>query len=76
MTDTQFISFNDFLAEVSIQYENQLRAGGDLRYGQMYFNILHGSRPDIANKIRGTKMDPFFRESVRTEIHQFVESLW
>lgn len=76
MADTTFLSYNDFIAEVSIRYEKQKRAGGDLRYGQMYFNILNEARPDITKKFKGAKMDPFFYESVRTEIHQFVERLW
>lgn len=72
----QYLSFNDFLADVSIKFEHQHREGGDLRYGQMYFNLLSLSRPEIAEKIRSTDMDPFHKDNVSPKTHNFVESLW
>lgn len=30
------------------------------RLGQTYFNVLHQKRPDLADKIRGTYLDPFY----------------
>lgn len=30
------------------------------RLGQAYFNTLHDMRPDLADKIRGTWLDPFY----------------
>lgn len=34
-----------------------------LRYGQAWFNALHDVRPDLADQIRGTDVDPFFDNS-------------
>ena len=46
------------------------------RYGQWYFNCLVKIRPDISEKIRSTKLDPFFREKVSQETEEFVEANW
>lgn len=48
----------------------------DIRAGQHYFNVLHIIRPDIAEKVRGTKMDPFYKDSVPVETQNFVASAW
>jgi hypothetical protein len=34
-----------------------------MRYGQALFNALHSADPELAEKIRGTKADPFFSDS-------------
>jgi len=70
-------SFNDFLADASILYEKLKKKSTEhQRYGQVYFNLLDSHRPDIAEKIRSTKLDPFFHDEVKKEIHEFVESQW
>lgn len=30
------------------------------RYGQTAFNVLSAQRPDLADKVRGTDVDPFY----------------
>ncbi len=42
------------------------------REGQCFFNALHTLRPDLANKIRGTRMDPFHDTTVTVEFFGFV----
>jgi hypothetical protein len=32
------------------------------REGQAYFNVLRDHLPEMANRIRGTEFDPFYRE--------------
>lgn len=34
----------------------------DQRIGQLAFNVLYESHPNIADKIRGTVYDPFHRD--------------
>lgn len=34
------------------------------RRGQTYFNVLHQMRPSLANKIRGTNLDPFYTDRI------------
>lgn len=76
INELYYKSFNDFLADASIVYEKLKGDGFDYRYGQVYFNLLFEHRPDISEKIRGTTLDPFYKESVKSETHQFVEKSW
>lgn len=71
-----YLSFNDFLADVSIKYEKWVKQDPSMRYGQVYFNLLSASRPDIAETIRGTMLDPFHKGEVKSETHKVVESKW
>lgn len=48
----------------------------DIRLGQMYFNALQMVRPDIANQIRATRLDPFHRDEISMETELAVEQLW
>lgn len=72
----KYLSFNDFLADASIQYERHKAAGDDFRYGQVYFNLLYDARPDISECIRGSKLDPFHHDLVKPETNAFVEGNW
>lgn len=72
-----YISFNDFLADASIQYERQKNDKTPLRYGQIYFNLLQKSRPALAIKLRESPYDPFYVLDDRIpETHKYVESIW
>ena len=48
----------------------------DLRLGQIYFNMLVGIRPDLAEKLRGSLRDPFYREYILPETEAMVEAEW
>lgn len=74
--ETTYLSFNDFLADASITYERMKSSGMQYRYGQVYFNLLFQHRPDISEKIRGTAIDPFYKEIVSSVTHSFVEKSW
>lgn len=67
------MTYEDFLDAVLKRYEE---VEGEIRFGQLYFNTLHGCRPDIAAAIRGTEFDPFHREGVKPETVDRVKSLW
>ena len=69
-------SYNTFIADVSINYEIIKKLGSPLRYGQVYFVMLSKRYPEIAEKLRGTPLDPFHHEEASPETHAFVESLW
>jgi len=38
------------------------RAHSQWREGQAYFNVLETHLPHLANKVRGTDLDPFYRD--------------
>ncbi len=68
---------SDFLYEHFTKIVNEtLPKDSEIRYGQHYFNVLNVVRPDIANEIRGTKLDPFHRDSVSPEVESFVARSW
>lgn len=48
----------------------------DIRLGQMYFNALNIVRPDIANVLRGSKYDPFYRMEIEPATEEAVSHLW
>jgi hypothetical protein len=56
--------------------EEVLATRSDLRVGQIYFNKLYDVRPHVANKLRGSKIDPFFKNRVTDTVKQFVKDNW
>jgi hypothetical protein len=47
-----------------------------LRIGQVYFGLLEELRPDLAEKLRGSPHDPFYKTEVPIEAEQLVEKEW
>jgi len=66
-------TYNDFHLRVDKTY-NVVK--NEQRFGQYYFNCLHSLRPDLANQIRGNKLDPFFKDNVPAETMKFVAENW
>jgi hypothetical protein len=64
--------YSDFVILVGNTYEE----GSDIRYGQHYFNVLNRVRPDVANSLRGTSLDPFYRDKVSQKTEDFVAMKW
>jgi len=48
----------------------------DIRYGQHWFNVLNAIRPDLANLLRMSPLDPFFHETVSDEAVTLIASKW
>lgn len=72
-----YLSYNDFLADVSIKYETQIRNDEkDIRYGQLYFNLLFNEKPAIAIELRESLLDPYYRSNIHPDTHLFVEGRW
>ena len=42
------------------------------RYGQAMFNHLFMVKPELAEKVRGTDMDPFYVETLDSRWERFV----
>lgn len=72
---SEYISYTDFIADVSIKHEQLFRKFG-WRYGQTYFNMLSQSKLEVARVIRGSELDPFFSEQVTELQHKIIEGLW
>ena len=67
------MNYTDFII-VSTKYYGENRH--DLRFGQAVYNVLATVRPDIAEQLRGNKLDPFYKESVSDEVWSFIKSKW
>jgi hypothetical protein len=46
--------------------------GCHLRLGQVFFNLLNEYHPDIANEIKETKLDCFYKRKLDPELIEFV----
>lgn len=54
--------------ELVIYMETYRRSHPEQRVGQAYFNALHQHFPQVADAIRGTDNDPFYRDD---RLHAF-----
>ncbi len=50
----------------------------DWRYGQALFNNLLDVRPNLAEQVRGTTLDPFHKDSISEmdDFFTFIEKNW
>lgn len=67
------LTFTQFVALSGTYYGQNKR---NLRFGQSVFIILDQVRPDIANQLVGTPLDPFHKNSVTDEVWAFIEERW
>lgn len=47
-----------------------------LRQGQLLANMLREFRPDLADMLRGSELDPFYRFSVRSATWTWLADNW
>lgn len=59
------MELNDYLNIVNCKFDD------DLRYGQRAFNLLHQYRPDLAVKVVGTDIDPFYASRYDDRVSNF-----
>lgn len=69
------MSYDDFTERLNRLWENEIIQISQ-RFGQLFFNLLNEVRPDIADKIRATDLDPFFSDEVQLETIQEVKNSW
>ena len=46
------------------------------RDGQLFFNLLSGVNPRVAELLRGSLIDPFYRDKVSDKVWDFVIDKW
>jgi len=69
------MTYDEFHHKVVMVHASQ-PVKDDLRLGQIYFNMLCEVRPVIAEEIRGSMLDPFFKERITQVVSNFVRELW
>lgn len=67
--------YTTFRMEVQEAWEKQPKPK-QLRLGQLYFNMLCEIKPDIAEKLRGSLRDPFYKEHIADATEQMVSEMW
>lgn len=64
------VTLADYLAEVTGPKPRAHRAG------QWYFNLLVVARPDLADRVRGTALDPFHRDDRLPAFVGWLRTAW
>lgn len=59
-----------------VGWADYLRGNPAQRRGQALFNHLHDVRPDLANQLRGTDLDPFYDNSKVVDALEFIQQHW
>lgn len=59
------ITLTQFWSDVAVMAHGHM--GQRLRYGQIAFNMLLDTRPDLAAQVRGTDADPFYAGGIEDE---------
>lgn len=70
--DTATLTVDEFIVIVGRIYQEN----PSWRYGQAFFNCLNSIRPQLAETIRGTRLDPFHKDEVNNETWKFIISNW
>jgi hypothetical protein len=70
------VTYNDFVELVQREFGEWQKVDSTYRYGQCMFNLLAGCRPDIAERIRATNVDPFYKDYVSQDTWEFVHDVW
>ncbi len=66
------LSFNDYVILCHLEFVSN----PTWRVGQTYFNVLHNVRPKLANSIRSSTLDCFFRDQKLPAFLEYVASEW
>lgn len=66
------MTYDEFLDHVTDTWSCSI----NLRLGQVFFNELCKLRPDISEVLRGSMLDPFFKERITQVTSDFVRNRW
>ena len=73
------MTYTQFLAKFALGYQEHISSTSPhllQRQGQFYYNLLDDLRPEVAAKLRGSGIDPFYSELVIQAVHDYVETVW
>lgn len=68
------ITFSDFCIKVAREFSQF--GHESQRYGQWFYNDLSLVNPALAEHIRGSKYDPFYKERISDETMQYLALMW
>lgn len=67
------MTYIDFVLSATTYYEKNK---ADYRFGQAVYNKLNEVRPDIASKLVGTDLDPYYKRAVVDQVWEFIHKNW
>ena len=72
------ITFNEYVISVNgaLRIQRSDPPETQWRRGQTYFNVLHQIRPDLASRVRATRLDPFHDDRRVPEFLSWVNLHW
>lgn len=70
--DTPTTTYEEYVAAVT----NKLKDYPTWRQGQAAFNMLWEMRPELADQVHTSKLDPFHRDDRLPEFYEWVEDNW
>ena len=65
------MTFDEFILAADRRYSSR----SDERYGQAFFNELYKVRPELADEIRNTHLDPFYT-GTGPDLYLFLTEKW
>ena len=69
-------AFHKHLSEYDPSHRNYNKELVVWRQGQLFFNLLSGVNPRVAELLRGSFIDPFHRDKVSDKVWDFVMDKW
>ena len=63
---------NDEYIEFRKQLKETLKEFPSLRKGQIMFNVLYEVKPELADKIRSSNIDPFYNDNNIPEFMKYI----
>jgi len=70
------VKFHDFQNTVMSEYSSWRKIDSTMRLGQVCFNLLTVFNPKIANEIRATPLDPFYKDYVSQDTWEYLQERW
>lgn len=72
MDQADMLTFSQYMCLVAAELVKQ----PDWRVGQAFYNILRAQRPDLAEKVDATDLDPYYEDSNLTRFLHFIRNNW
>lgn len=69
-------AFHRCLSECDPNHRNYKKDVVVWRQGQLFFNLLAGTNPRVAELLRGSLIDPFYRDKVSDKVWDLVINKW
>ena len=70
------VTYEIFMDAFMNQNIQNLIKKNELRQGQALFNLLELYQIELADKMRGTDLDPYYHEHIAPAVHSYLIENW